>query len=691
MSGLNNDSPAYTREFDDVLKAESKYIDGRREDIGLNQDDLEKFGEKIEKLKTSNSENPESENKWKFKGGKIGLAFSGGGIRSATFNLGVLQALARKNILRFCDYLSTASGGGYIGSCFSSLLDNSEASVDKAKFPFRFRRQENHDERQEVKWLRRHGNYLVLNMNLFGLDLWRFIGLYLSGVVLTNITTASLAIFLTYFIYLVVHSVPEHLALANWLLQLSVGVFILMIIARWGAALRNLGYKARLWRGYIQGFLARTAALLAILGGFILLAVYLPDLEQRTTGFVSDLLNGGSAASALGLVTGLLKSQNKFVQKLLKAVFRISWIVLLPVLLAQFVRWMWATDVFLHLTMGIPTAIGLVILLFVISIFTNTNRISMHHFYRDRLSEAYIIKRVKDKDDETIVSNEELKLKDLHAHPNGAPHHLINTTLNVPSSKNRWLRGRGADLFVFSKLYCGAQSTGYGKTDDYDDGQTRLATAMAISGAAASPQMGTSTNSIMTFLMTLLNVRLNRWMPNPNPAREPMIKFWPYCFVKELLGKGEENDRLLNLSDGGHHENLAIYELLRRRCEVIIGSDSAADPKFNFGDLANLIRRARIDLGIEIKIDLDELRQDKDTKNTTKHFAVGTIEYPDGSEGVLIYIKTSVTGDEPEDLLAYRRNNRTFPDETTADQFFDEAQFESYRELGYLTGGEVFS
>ena len=240
MADSNNDNPRYTRDFEEVLKAESEYIAERRQSIGLNQDELSKFGEKLEKLKNS-----DSENKWKFGNGKIGLAFSGGGIRSATFNLGILQALARENILRFCDYLSTVSGGGYIGSCFSSLLDNPDTSVELDKFPFRFMRAKKADERKEVKWLRRHGNFLVLNMSFLGLDLWRFIGLYVSGLVLTNITTVSLTIFLTYFLYLIVHGVTDPSALANRLLQLSLGVFILMIIARWGAALRNLGYKAR--------------------------------------------------------------------------------------------------------------------------------------------------------------------------------------------------------------------------------------------------------------------------------------------------------------------------------------------------------------------------------------------------------------------------------------------------------------
>ena len=316
----------------------------------------------------------------------------------------------------------------------------------------------------------------------------------------------------------------------------------------------------------------------------------------------------------------------------------------------------------------------------------NINRNSLHYYYRDRLSKTYMIKRPK----ERIEENPSLRLKDLHQYHNG-PYHLINTTLNVPYSKNPSLSGRGADFFIFSKYYCGAETTGYRSTAHYEGGQTKLATAMAISGAAASPEMGTSTNSFMVILMTLINVRLNLWMPNPNRKHLPKI-FWPQYLLKELIRRGTENNALLNLSDGGHHENLAIYSLLKRRCRVIIASDAGADPKFQMENFANLQRKARIDFGINITIDLSDLRPIPENKGYTKaHFVVGTIHYPDDEPGTLFYIKTTVTGEEPEDLLAYRRVHSDFPDETTADQFFNEDQFESYRKLGELSGDAFFS
>jgi hypothetical protein len=109
-------------------------------------------------------------------------------------------------------------------------------------------------------------------------------------------------------------------------------------------------------------------------------------------------------------------------------------------------------------------------------------------------------------------------------------------------------------------------------------------------------------------------------------------------------------------------------------------------------DLANLMRKARIDLGVTVKLDLKALRPDSDNESNivTKNAVCGTIRYPEGKTGVLVYIKSSLTGKESEDILTYDRENPDFPDESTGDQFFDEAQFESYRALGYQIASTCF-
>jgi hypothetical protein len=210
----------------------------------------------------------------------------------------------------------------------------------------------------------------------------------------------------------------------------------------------------------------------------------------------------------------------------------------------------------------------------------------------------------------------------------------------------------------------------------------------------------------MSFLFTLLNLRLNRWVPNPRWLFFFKRKYyrweiewrfrgrpWPWYFFKELFSRGTENDVLLNLSDGGHFENLGLYALLQRRCRYVIVSDAGQDAEFKLEDLSNLIRRARVDLGVDIQLDLRGLERDPKNKRTPLHHAVGTIEYPGKEEppGIVVLIKTTLTREEPQDLVDYKRESPTFPDESTGDQFFREPQFESYRKLGELSGKEVIS
>ena len=172
------------------------------------------------------------------------------------------------------------------------------------------------------------------------------------------------------------------------------------------------------------------------------------------------------------------------------------------------------------------------------------------------------------------------------------------------------------------------------------------------------------------------------------PLRTPA---WPYYMFREMLGKGlNEKCNQIHLSDGGHFENLGMYELIRRRCKYIIVSDAACDPHFHFQDLGKLIELARLDFGAEVQINVDDLKSKGDDRVSDKAIVQGKIIYDDGETAELIYIKTTITKYLSEDIYSYRRAHDVFPDQTTADQFFDEPQFEAYRELGYLIGSSLF-
>jgi hypothetical protein len=245
------------------------------------------------------------------------------------------------------------------------------------------------------------------------------------------------------------------------------------------------------------------------------------------------------------------------------------------------------------------------------------------------------------------------------------------------------------------------------RTDKYRSGETKLARAMTISGAAASSAIGGQTFLAQSFALTLLGVRLGQWMENPRyrdgrrANRNEGGVFWPFYLLREMIGSTDANRRLVNLSDGGHTgDNVGICPLLKRRCATIIACDAEADPQTAFGSLTEALRQIYVDEGIRVEIDLDQIKPDPTTRRSAKHWAVGRIRYPriadqDGRTlrpeemGHLVVLKSSFVGgaEDSEPLKNYRQGHPDFPHEGTIDQFFDDNQFESYRELGALVGG----
>jgi hypothetical protein len=260
--------------------------------------------------------------------------------------------------------------------------------------------------------------------------------------------------------------------------------------------------------------------------------------------------------------------------------------------------------------------------------------------------------------------------------------------LNLGGSVDLAVNTRHSDSFTLTPLRCGSERplVGYAPTSQGHDqfaGGIMFGQAVAVSGAAVSPNMGYNTSPLVAFLLTMFNVRLGWWFPNPGRRRwkQAGLTEGLYYLICELLGVADERSNFLNVSDGGHFENLAVYELVRRRCKVIIACDAECDENLQFGGLGNLIRICESDFGASIDLDVKALRAEKGAYSRG-HCAVGQIKYSNGSIGYLIYIKASVSGDEPVEIAQYRSSHPAFPHETTADQFFSEDQFESYRKLG---------
>jgi hypothetical protein len=274
------------------------------------------------------------------------------------------------------------------------------------------------------------------------------------------------------------------------------------------------------------------------------------------------------------------------------------------------------------------------------------------------------------------------------------PLHVLNVALNLVHGHNLAWQERKASSFTISPLHCGSRLLGYRDSAEYAD-RISLGTAMAISGAAVSPNMGALSSPTFTFLMTLFNARLGWWLGNPkgNDYREISPRGSITALLREALGMTEESGPFVFLSDGGHFDNLGLYEMVMRRCKYIVVCDASADEGYAFADLAGAVRKIRIDLGVPIEPLMTKFIGPQKDEKYGRYCALGEIRYNnvDGGDhiGYLLYIKPAIYSDCPPDVRNYRNQSAAFPHESTADQFFNETQFESYRALGRHIIGKI--
>lgn len=714
----------------------------------------------------------------------VGLALSGGGIRSATFSLGVVQALEDAGLIPLLDYLSTVSGGGFIGATIASILSASETGSPPDRLELSA--PPGTPEPPVARHLRHSSHYLAPGglLDRVRLPLLLVRGALVNvAIFLPYIVLAALATELGFewfhsllppgelnevwtivpfvFIAIFVAAVLVYPVLATafrrrlgwigrnrydrllaflclltvfgWAIALmsrAVGLAInsdaesaiqataalLSRIETWGrtamwvvpailftvvAAVRfGTGRFARIGHAIglqLLGLLA-PGLLVAIYFALITLWVSSPYLPESLApaldrGEVSTELRDSMAQKDFALegpstTITVVQPGRSWILRDGRYTYRI-WNHGTTLQIRWWDMWLAEWDEYV-----LFVALGL-FLLNRLALSINTS--SGNGFYRDRISRAYL---VRPRPDGGVAWVDDLKLTTLLEPGGVAPYHLVNAALNLQGSDDPDLRGREADFFLMSPAWSGSRRTGYCRTADLEraDPNFDLATAMAISGAAVAPNMGDITNRALVFDMTMLNFRLAYWLPNP--ARVRLGLHWPrwrwqwtvpgasYLW-REAVGRMVSGSRFVNVSDGGHIENLGVYSLLERRCRLIIAVDGEADPHMAFPSLIRLIRYARIDLGITIDIDVARIKALAEGYHGA-HWTVGRIEYSDGEMGVLCYLKLSLTGDERLDVLAYRAGSPAFPHESTAEQFFSEEQFEAYRALGYHIGRRAF-
>ena len=715
-----------------------------------------------------------------------GLSLSGGGVRSAAFCLGALQALHEAKVLDRVDYLSTVSGGGYIGCALTTALEKAGASHH---FPFAVNDVE--DETPSMQHVRDYSNYLFPRGSR---DIFDSVAIYLRGLV-ANLVTIMPFLLIAAAITILCHPTVASLSQPN-ILRVPVGnifpfqhfvvtaylglIFVILCIA-WGwtrSTQPNQGHpeidgSPRVdWeemfhgiRGFARGLrqllstwpnrvaLAATLVVIAAiceLQQFVLAEMFqqrIAMLDGKATGLMAWLNSIAAVLAPLGTVIAFLGSKlAEFVKTSTEsnrgrarfAGYTAKIAIYLAALIIPFLLWViylnlaywgicingtkplcnppWSVPRSVHVYLYVAAAyLALAAVLFFVARRLRPNANSLHPLYRDRLGKAFLFEpreRVSQEDQSQGLKRAELKLSQLTG--KFGPYHLINAALNIQNSKLANSRGRNADFFIFSQLFVGSESTQYVETTDYDKLKVSidLATAMAVSGAAASSNMGAQSIKPLTPTLALLNVRLGYWLRNPSHVKFAKPGEWNrwanFYFFYELIGRLDESKKSIYLTDGGHIENLGIYELLKRGCRVIIAVDAEADPEMAFGSFNTLVRYARIDLGIEIDLPWQQLtNRTKETnaevektgdaeKHRGPHCAIGRIVYswnqgrPDRT-GILVYIKSSLTGDENDYVYHYKKRYWAFPHETTLDQMFSEEQFEAYRALGYHATNGLFT
>jgi len=525
----------------------------------------------------------------------------------------------------------------------------------------------------------------------------------------------------------------EWWARANgWLLILALAWLII-------SALVLFGPFALTW--VVSAITGGIAAIVTVLAGRSS-AIPASDKQSGKSGIVGLIFSKVSSLAAIVFIAVvvilIVRTLTWVIEKIVPHLANFSWnLGTRSEVLRDVVHYL---NVILYAPWWLVIVLGLILALIgiLMACVINPNRFSLHAMYRDRLIRAYLGASNRYRDPNPFTGFDEHDNPRMHGlwvreKFGGKLMPVINIALNLVSGSKLAWQERKATSFTVSPLHCGSYDVGYRRTNAApgqrygsegealpeasspaqpksaapekpkiplyggDDGIS-LGTAIAISGAAASPNMGYHSSPLVTFILTLLNVRLGSWLGNPGPAGDKTFHLgYPNLSVRPLIaeafGLTDDTNRYVYLSDGGHFENLGLYEMVLRRCHYIVVSDAGQDPICSFADLGGAVRKIRIDLGIPIHFEKRMsifARTDEIEDKSGRACAIGRIRYsvvdgPGAEDGVLIYIKPACYGDEPRDIYEYFKSNEAFPHESTADQYFNESQFESYRMLGAYT------
>ncbi len=664
---------------------------------------------------------------------RLGISLSGGGIRSATFCLGVWQRLAEAGITERARYLSTVSGGSYLaaGLAISHALCPEDLQEDGPRPWARGS--------VEEAWLRRNLNYLAPG----GTGRLWMVASVLYGVLLNIIPMVLVAVLCGQAAGVILGTLYPGLASRGhvvvtalpWVMTGELLCVVGALVVVGGRRFQDKERIRRRMRGSRgEGIVVWLSAVAAGIGFFTLVVPGCVEvLSNITAGRLAPGLGLGAGAFVvrrvlLGLVTifiatlfgvvalWLLRRRRAPSFRAILAGLAGAGVLFAPFLVAAdttAVRgWSWSID-------G-PTWLGAGAVLAIFALVIHERRYSLHFLYRERLQEAFASRRTRRDgvvevapipyDERVLLSDIARRNADRSA-TSGPPFPDLVLCAAVAARGSEVPSKTWAASFTFEGVRSGNRRLGlrtsterFEAGDGIGGGDLTLPAIMAISGAAVSPLMGRFTLPAYRFLMAVLNIRLGVWIRNPaRPERHPtsrpgwmrrigrsIVSGWrapgAWYVLKEGLGLVHTRGRYIFVSDGGHWENLGLTELLRRRCTHIVVVDASSDA--GLGDLGRAVAVARAELNVEIRLDPRGTVPDEARLAETP-VAVGTFRYPDGEVGDIFYARSVLWSEAPSDLHLFASHSRRFPNHPTSNQFLSGERFDAYRALGWAVGGEL--
>jgi hypothetical protein len=672
---------------------------------------------------------------------RIGICCSGGGIRSAAFNLGALQELQSRRELQKARYLSAVSGGSYIASAFCMVAktwedepndeDSDPALIDNLHgLPFA-------PGTPEEQYLRNHLSYLAPDTSAKV-----YLGLRMVAGLLINVLLIGLPVLICGLLIGIALN-GAYGGVGDGTISIPPGVLypiLAVLAAALFVALLDVVWRPQkdLWQVATQAWQVRLF-LLGALGALVLIGV--PALAALAAG-----QSGGSqgfdaaggaiksawaalssvaalAAAAVVHVRGAVRDRQqefanvqtrlgRYAKKAREVVIALVVMLAGPLLLVAVASFGVLVSVNSE-DNGLALIVATFVVLGVMWVLVDLTTVSLHPFYRRRLASAFALRRVK-VDGQAVAQERpfdepvELSKTDVGE---AWPMLIVCAAANV-SDPGATPPGRAVASFTFSPTAIGGPLTGAAPTTDYERlainrrRDVTLPAAVAMSGAALSPSMGKLTYRPLTFLLALANIRLGVWVLNPRQINGSAglldgsgrlrHRPRPQYLWKELMGRNRLDDKFLYVTDGGHYENLGLVELLRRGCRTIYCFDAGGDKASKALGDAIALARAELNVDIDMGPEAGGLVEDETTGRSGVVCATGTIRYRGAdprmnAEGTLIYVRSTVSDSSPWDLREYQVVDGIFPHHSTFDQFFDDQKFEAYRRLGLCAAASAYA